>query len=310
MRWIVLLFLLSHNAVAGIYTIDIRPKDYNTSVNHNIKILDQKNIDISKIGSFHFAEASDLAYDVKKHILYMVGDRGYLYSFDINLSDKIESIKPLNAHLISKKNAKRFRRRIDSEGLALDKNGTLLISFERKPQIAIFDTNASRISKLRLPKELSNKHNYKSPNKMLESVAIHPKYGILTAAEYPLRGSKKRVQTIYSLHSRQWHFLSEAGPKDGISAIEIMDDGNVLVLERDFESIFRRIITLKEVYLNKISNGLCRTKVLLRMDSSKGWDNDNFEGLTRVAPNRYLMVSDNNNNIFERTFLIYFKIRK
>jgi len=310
MKILFLFALLIELLFGNIYNTDIRPKDYNQSKYPHIKILDQKNIDISQIGSVHFAEASDLAYDDKRHLLYMVGDKGYLYSFDINLTDKIESIKPKNGYLLVKQNGKHFKHKVDSEGLTLDKeNGTLLISFERKPKIAIFDTTGKQQAKLKLPKALNDKHRYEDANKMLESVALHPKYGVLSAAEYPLKGSAKGIQSIYSLSGKKWDFKSEPDPKDGITALEVMDDGNLLVLERDFRSMFRRIITLKKLYLDqKEPNGLYRSEVLLKMDTANGWNNDNFEGLTRVAPHRYLMISDNNDNMFQRTLLIYFEV--
>ena len=45
------------------------------------------------------------------------------------------------------------------------------------------------------------------------------------------------------------------------------------------------------------------------MRTDKGWMIDNFEGLTRVAPHRYLMVSDDNDNFFQKTLLIYFEVK-
>ena len=46
------------------------------------------------------------------------------------------------------------------------------------------------------------------------------------------------------------------------------------------------------------------------MNSHKGWSVDNFEGLVRVGKNRSAMISDDNNNFFQRTLLIYFEVLK
>ena len=293
---------------AEIYPVDIIPPDVNRSVG-KIKILDQKELIIPQISGIGFSEASDLAYDKKNKRLYMVGDKGVLYSFKASFSDKIDLLSPLDAHRLTKEGGKKFKKKVDSEGVAFDKKGHLLVSFEGKPKIGTFDLKGQRLTKQKLPNPLSNKKHYRSSNKMLESVAFHPKHGILTASELPLKKYKRREQTLYALSGKQWHFLAEPEKKSAITAIEVMDDGNVLVLERAYTKLTEpRTITLKKVYLDQISHGLCRTEVLAKMPSDKGWKNDNFEGLTRVSPHRYLMVSDDNGNFFQRTLLIYFEV--
>jgi len=70
------------------------------------------------------------------------------------------------------------------------------------------------------------------------------------------------------------------------------------------------IVTLKKIYLKRCKNGLCRSKVLVKMNSHKGWDVDNFEGLARVGKNRYVMISDDNDNFYQKTLLIYFEVKE
>jgi len=141
----------------------------------------------------------------------------------------------------------------------------------------------------------------------LESVAFHPKHGILTATERPLK--KRKHQTIYALDGTEWHFKAEKDKKSSVTALEVMDDGNILVLERAYTHPLKPlVITLKKVYLDRISNGLCHTEIIAKMSNKQGWVLDNFEGLTKVSPNRYLMISDDNGNFFQRTLLIYFEV--
>ena len=131
----------------------------------------------------------------------------------------------------------------------------------------------------------------------------------MTAAEWPLKRDNKKKQTIYALSGREWHFKAEPEANSAISAMEVMDDGNVLVLERSFSGYLNPfVITLKKVYLGRCSKGWCETKVLAKMNSHKGWAVDNFEGLVKVSPQRYLMVSDDNNNFFQKTLLFYFEV--
>ena len=88
-----------------------------------------------------------------------------------------------------------------------------------------------------------------------------------------------------------------------------MDDGNLLVLERSFTGLMTPfIVTLKKVYIQNCKKKMCKTKVLAKMNSHKGWDVDNFEGLARVGKHRYVMISDDNDNFFQKTLLIYFEV--
>lgn len=239
----------------------------------------------------------------------MVGDKGFLYSFRAEFGQDIEKLVPLDAHKLIKRSGKRFKKAVDSEGLALDPKGRLIISLERRPKIALFDTNGRQIKKKKLPKALSKRKAYRSRNKMLEAVAYHPRYGILTASELPIKSSSKKIQSIYSLNGKRWSFKAEPEKRSSITAIEVMDDGNMLVLVRAFSTLANRTITLKKIYLNSSKNGLQKSEILAKMSSQNGWLNDNFEGLVKVAPHRYLMVSDNNDNFFQKTLLIYFEVQ-
>ena len=297
---------------AHIYDIDITPSLSNQKQN-KIKIIDQKELAISTVDGVDFSEISDLAYDRAKHILYMISDEGKLYLFDASFDNKIH-LKPLQAVNLRKKNGKKFKKWLrDSEGMTLDGKGRLLISFEARPKIAWFHKNSPKIGrqikKYKLPTLLRDASNYRTKNKELEALAWHPKYGILTVAEWPLKQFHKKDQTIYSLKGKRWHFKAEAEPRSAVSAIEVMDDGNLLVLERSFTGLLDPfVITFKKVYLNRCKKHFCKQEVLLKMNSHRGWAVDNFEGLTRVGKNRYIMISDDNDNFYQKTILIYFEV--
>jgi hypothetical protein len=81
------------------------------------------------------------------------------------------------------------------------------------------------------------------------------------------------------------------------------------VLERSYTGLFNPfVVTLKKVYINACSTDMCETKMIAKMNNHKGWELDNFEGLAHVGKNRYVMVSDDNENFFQRTLLIYFEV--
>ncbi|HFQ61821.1 MAG TPA: esterase-like activity of phytase family protein [Epsilonproteobacteria bacterium] len=299
---------------AGISSVNIAPKlDHNTFM--GIKILDQKQLSFSKIDGVKFAELSDVTYDTKTHILYFVGDKGTLFAFRAKFSSKIDSLEPFLAKKLRKKNGKRLKKwKRDSEGLTLDGKRRLLISFEGDAKVAWFHKNSQKvgrfIKKYALPKVLRNPKNYRSRNKSLESLAWHPRYGILTASEWPLKKDYKKNQTIYALSGKRWHFKAEPEARSAVVAMEVMDDGNLLIMERSYTGMLEPfVITLKKVIIKNCKKKICPTKVLAKMNSHKGWDIDNFEGLAHVGKNRYVMVSDDGDNFFQKTLLLYFEVR-
>ncbi|SFV63449.1 Bll0177 protein [hydrothermal vent metagenome] len=313
MRYFFLYCIATLFIYAGVFATDILPSPQFKRF-MGIKILDQKQLSFSNIKGVVFSELSDVTYDTKTQTLYFVSDKGLLYLFNAHFSNKIDKLNPLDAVKLKTKKGKRLKKwKRDSEGLTLDGHHRLLISFEGNAQIAWFHKNSSnmgkRIRNYSLPKRLRDVKNYRSPNKSLESLAWHPHYGVLTAAEWPLKKDYKKKQTIYALSGKKWHFKAEPEGRSGISAIEVMDDGNVLVLERSYTGLFEPfIVTLKKVYLNQCKRGWCKTKILLKMNNHKGWQIDNFEGLAKVGKNRYIMVSDDNDNFFQRTLLVYFEV--
>jgi hypothetical protein len=311
---IVFLFTLCLGLLqAGVFPVNITP---NLKENRfmGIKILDQKQLSFLDINGIKFSEISDLAYHQKSKKLYLVSDEGQLFTFNARFAEKIEVLQPVTAVELRKKNGKKFKKwRRDSEGMTLDGKGKLLISFEEKAKVVWFHKNSDKYGRMihtyPLPKKLRDTKRYRSKNKSLESLAWHPKYGILTAAEWPLKKDDKKRQTIYALNGKEWHFKAEPEGKSAISAIEVMDDGDLLILERSFTGLLNPfVVTLKKVYLGNCKKKICKTEVLAKMSTHQGWDVDNFEGLAKVGKHRYVMISDDNDNFFQKTLLIYFEV--
>jgi len=315
MRGTLLFFFLTCVLLSEILPVNIVPSGEKQDL-PGIRILDQKVLSYATVGGEPFSEISDLAYDKQSEKLYMVSDEGRLFVFRARFGNKIEQLHPLDGVMLTKRGGKSFRRwRNDSEGMTLDGKRRLLISFEGKAKIGWFHKNSAkigqRIRKYPLPRCLRNPSHYRSRNKSLEALAWHPRFGILTAAEWPLKRDPKKCQTVYALNGKRWHFRAEEEAKSAVCAIEVMDDGNLLVLERAYSSLFNPlVVTLKKVYLNHPEKGWCRTEILAKMSTHRGWNIDNFEGLTRVGKNRYLMVSDDNGNFFQRTILVYFEVKR
>lgn len=315
MKALFVVLMLGQMLAAGMFAANIVPKNTGEE-KRGIDILDQKELSFLEIDGVKFSEISDLAYDKKAKSLFMVSDEGKLFEFKAVFADRIKKLKPQRAARLLKKNGKKFKKwRRDSEGMTLDGKGRLLISFEEKPRIGWFHKNSKQygrlIKKYKLPKKLRSMKRFRSKNKGMEALAWHPKYGILTALEYPPKGVDKKRQSIYALSGKEWHFKAEPEANSALSAIEVMDDGNILVLERSFTGYMNPfVVTLKKVYIDRCKKGMCPVRVLAKMNSHKGWDVDNFEGLARVGKHRYVMISDDNDNFFQKTLLIYFEVKE
>jgi len=303
-----LLLLLTLLFVSGCTLNNARiPTNNSNSSTATIHILDQKSISYPLKNNIPFSEISDLTYNKKEKILYMIGDKGYFYKFNVLFKDKIRNIKYLNAYKV---NEKKKSSKYDVEGLTQNSKGELYVSFERHPRIARISQKGFILKNQSLPKKLKKKKNYANSNKIFEALAWHPKYGLLTVPEYPLLKKDTSQQTLYSLKGKQWSFKAEKYPNSAVTAIEVMDKNTILILERAFTSVLNPIyITLKKLYLNKCNKKrVCKSQVLATFKGHVGGSVHNYEGLAKVGKNRYVMVSDNNNKSILKTELVYFEV--
>jgi len=262
-----------------------------------------------KINGLKLTELSGLAWDEDEAVLYAISDKGYLFHLRPSIKQNtLIALTALSAYRLQTKRTK------DSEGLAIlnGDNGVagdteLVISFEGKPQIARFTPEGKRLGDYTLPSVLQNIKKYYEPNKALEAVTVHPRLGILTAPEWPLKGQNavdgQHKHKLYALDGKQWTFPAYPAPNSAIVALEALEDGSVLILERAFSSIFQPvIISLRRVWLSG------NHRLIAVFDSSQAWEVDNFEGLTHHRGKYFFMVSDDNENSLQRTLLSYWEL--
>lgn len=300
---------------------------FKLSVNHQpgetyqgIRLLGT--LDISE-DTFHGAnlnELSGLGWDEDEQLLYAISDKGFLVHIKPEFSgDFLTGIRVVNRLPLKGRNnrplAGNWR---DAEGLTLThhRNGkhgdtTLIISFEGEPRVAEYSPLGDWIADISLPKG-PRRSEFNAPNRSLEAVTLDPTYGLLVAPEFP-KDIKQRSTLIYSRKGERWSILRPKGPDSAITAIESLDDGSILMLERAFESLFHPIvISLRKTWLTpgclESRNTKCRTEPIVRLSSAEGWSVDNFEGLARHKGNRFFIVSDNNNTWLQRSLLSYFEI--
>lgn len=303
---------------ANAYNYSITPENIDSRF-MRINILSSFIIKTKTKDSLPITEFSDLAWDEDEQLLYAVSDEGLLYHLKLGLTDsKLKTVDIILATRLKKKRNIPFKGKFsDAEGLALlnganGKKGDsqLIISFENKPRIDNYLPSGHFISKVKTVKKLRKRRYFRHNNKALESVILHPKYGILTAAEQPLKENPLNQQTLYSSTGKEWHFAASKVKNSSITALEVLPNGDVLILERAYNGFLSPVvISLRQLDIqNCKSPNLCETSLIAKFDSSDGWILDNFEGLTHIRGNQYLMVSDNNNNPFQKTILVLFEI--
>jgi len=266
------------------------------SYSSTVKILDiyeYKNKDIR--------ELSALAFDGE--ILYALSDYGEIHHFKVNIENKkIKLIKHIKSYKLKNKNNKVLKnKKRDSEGLVY-KDKKLYISFERKHRVDIFSIDGRKIKKLKLNKELKDQKLFVGKNKGFEALGFNKKYGFIIAPEAPFKKGD-----IHKLYTKNKTYKIKMNGY--ITALEFISKNKLLVLERDYNSLIRRqLITLSLVNLNNCDSDICRSEVLKVLDSYKDKNVDNFEGLTKIGKNLFLMVSDDNASKFQKTLFVLFEI--
>jgi hypothetical protein len=310
-QWLLagVLLWLPANIDARAVPCDIRPNTQ-TPLGPCVRLIDQKELQYDRIDGVAFREISDAAYDPSRQLLYLLSDKGRLFRLHARFSDREAVLDSPGGVRLHRPGHDRLKHRNhDSEGLTLDERGRLWVSFERQPRIERINAHGTLVERAALPQGFPPASQLRGPNKQLEALTWHPRYGLITALERPPRGTRSTDQALYALSGRTWHFQTEPIPGTSITAIETMDDGNLLVLERAVDSRhFNVVITLKKVYLDREHNSTCPTVVLGQMRADRGWSFENFEGLARVAPHRYIMVSDGGKHFYQRTVLLYFEV--
>ncbi len=299
-----LLLLVTSILNAKIINYNIYPYTMGREKYMKMNILDTKELKFKKYNGINFTELSDLAYKSSK--LFAISDRGVLFGFSIDLeNDKINSLTLENAfRLKDKKNNVLKKKYRDSEGLAFcGKN--LLISFEKKHRIDLYTLNASKIKSINIHKKLQNKKKYLTKNKGLEAVVYSKKYGVITTPEIALKNKNHHFHTLYS-QKKEWKFKADGF----IKALEFVDEDRILVLlHKHNKSKNHRVVSLIMVNLKSCKKSLCDSKIVAKMDSNDGWKLDNFEGLTKVSKNKFLMISDDNEDKSQKTLLVLFELQ-
>jgi len=266
---------------------------------------------------------SGLAWDQDEEILYALSDRAVLYHIKISvINNRLNNAEIIHAVSLKNKKGKRLKHQYrDSEGLlvinsnnAKKGDSKLWISFEGiEPRILSYNPEGKPIERMTLASPLNDVNYHDGANKGLESLLLHPQYGFMTAPEVGLKNSKVGYHTLYTVDGKkQWYFAIPEIKNSAITALEMLPNGNILVLERALSTFFHLTISLRELDMNHCdAHSFCPVKPLAIFDNNEGWFIDNFEGLTHYRDNLYFMVSDDNNQtLLQNTLLSLFEISR
>ncbi len=275
-----------------------------------VEFLDTKILKSHYVKGLKFTEISDIAYDKKSDLFYALSDRGRIFKLKIDIKDKkIAKIRYLDAKKLTNRHNKPLsKKKRDSEGMAIV-GDEIWISFEGRDRILVYDKDFRYKREVKLPKVLKNmvKRDYSGTG--FEALTYSKKYGFITAREVPFDEEPKGCHTIFSKDGVICRFKRDKY-KSSLTEFEMMDDGNLLALFRKFSlKKLKFHISLKKIYIASAINGTCKTKELFHLDLFNDGYVDNYEGLTHYKGNMYMMISDDNNNIFQKTYLRLFEIK-
>ena len=283
-----------------------------------LRFLGMLVIPTTTVRGLRFSQISDLAWDDDDGVLYAISDKGALFHLrpvfdgeqliDVQLHRAVALRDPHTDEPLQ-------GRRADTEGLDVvrGRNGRrqdaeLLVSFERSPRVGRYHPDGRALTELSVPAPLNEPRHYVDGNKMLEAMCVDDTLGILTAPEAPLRNEASGLTRIVSLSGRWWHYPVENANR--VVGMACVGDGTVLVLERDYGRVlWRSLVALKRVQLTAGNAGaVLKPETIAVLNTSDGFQIDNFEGITRHRGNRFFLVSDNNDLFIQRTLLLYVEL--
>jgi hypothetical protein len=249
----------------------------------------------TQVDGVRVAEISGLAWDPEGQRLYAVSDSGHLFRFRLRLqAGELVGVEPMSAVPLKPVAGAPAKSATDAEGLAWRSEGgvsELLVATEGTPKVWRIGTRGEALGEAPLPPALADATRYAAPNTMLEAVAVHPAHGLLLAPEQSLRGEDPlQGHRIHSI-SRQWSVEALEPGRSRLKALDIMEDGSLLILERSGGGKKLRN-ALRHVDLSRCQHlSTCKPATLALLDRHSGAEN--FEGMAYLGQRQVLLVSDN-----------------
>ncbi len=290
-----------------------------------LKHLGTLNLQSLKVNGISIGKLSGLAWDQDSESLYAVSDNGYLFCFSIETRDGfLFNVTPISAIPLLNKQGKPLEGRVrqDAEGLAIlnannniEGDSILLITFEHDTRVVAYSVDGQWRRVVPLPNKLKRIDNYYQRNNSLESILVHPEYGVIVATELFMEKESQQRRVLYAispeLRDMRWQFSSLPHQESAVTGMDVALDGSIIFIERSWPDPFSPlIIGLRRIKLSECEQYLpCPVEDLAIFDSKKGWAVENYEGLSHYKGNRFFMVSDNNSGVLQNTLLTLIEIK-
>ncbi|WP_162619435.1 esterase-like activity of phytase family protein [Salinicola peritrichatus] len=257
---------------------------------------------------------SDLGWDADESMLFLISDRGWLHRARLTFSGsgELRDYVPLDTYpLRGEDGAILASASSDAEALTLENaadgehgNTQLVIGFEGDARWQRF-----------LPSGIASEAPHRPPaladvdhNGGLEALTELPGRGLIGGIEAPPAGWPDKITRLFTLDGQhEWRYPLADDANSALTALEVLD-GDLLALERAYTPPASIVIRLRRAHL--ADDGSVSVSELARLSNSDGWSVDNFEGLTRIDEHRYLMVSDDNFSLMQRTLLSCFEVKQ
>lgn len=260
----------------------------------NVEVLGHRVLPQTELDGLKFAELSALAFDAESSALYGVSDKAILFriGFAHDKGTITELTPQAGWRLLDEDGTAMKSAGFNPEGAHLRTDGGLLIVSENGPRAGLFDLQGKWLEAVELPQALRDPSLQRSEKDGLESLAEHPVHGLLSATEEPQAAEDREHHTIHAADGRSFSYDTADIGKTNIKSLSVDDAGRLLVLER------HRVAGSEQLqpYLRLLDPAACTeggdcatTKAGF---SLPGFEDADFEGMTALGDDLYLIVSD------------------
>lgn len=265
-----------------------------------VEVLDHRVLPQTRVDGLKFSELSALAYDARSGALYGASDKSILFRIGFaHDGARITELAPeAGWRLRDESGAEMKSRTFNPEGAHLRPDGGILIVSERGPSAALFDLEGRWRAAVDLPEAMRDARLQRSERDGPESLAEHPTHGLVSATEEPQVGDDRTHHTIHAADGRRFSYDTDDIGRTNIKSITVDEAGRLLVLERhrvDGVDSADGLETLKP-YLRMIDPLACAEggdcPSAKAGFSLPGFENADFEGMTELGRDLYLVVSD------------------